>query len=124
MKLKYKAYKKRCKDKGMDFKLSFWKFCFYINKNCYICGKEKCGGLDRIDNTVGYTEKNVSPCCFDCNRLKSNKSVDEFKEYLSRLNPNHSLLISFNKINNYDLYEKKRKSVYSFIIKTLKEGEK
>ena len=120
---KYRQYKRRCKEKGMQFKLSLWKFSFYIQKNCYICNKKKCGGLDRIDNNIGYTEKNVSPCCFDCNRLKANKTVDEFKQYLARLNPNHPLLTGFNKINNYNAYEKKRKHLHKIIMSQLGEAD-
>jgi hypothetical protein len=116
VKNKYKDYKRRCKNKGMEFSISLWKFEFYINRPCYICKKEFSNGLDRIDNNIGYTEKNVYPCCFDCNRMKSNKTVFEFKEYLARLNKDHVLLSGFNKLNNYDLYEKKRKALHKFII--------
>jgi|688.fasta_scaffold265711_5 hypothetical protein len=120
IKNKYKEYKRRCRNKGLDFSISLWKFEFYTQRPCYICKKEKAGGLDRVDNNLGYIEKNIYPCCFDCNRMKSNKSVIEFKEYLSRLNKDHPLLSGFNKLNNYDLYEKKRKSLHKIIIDNCK----
>jgi hypothetical protein len=35
-------------------------------------------GLDRKDNSGGYTPENTVPCCKDCNSLKSNTlSYDE-----------------------------------------------
>jgi hypothetical protein len=40
IKSKYLSYKKRCKNKGMDFRLSLWKFEYYINKPCFICKKD------------------------------------------------------------------------------------
>lgn len=121
IKNKYNQYKRRCKNKGLDFSISLWKFEFYIGLPCYICKKESAGGLDRINNNIGYIEKNIHPCCFDCNRMKSNKSVDEFKKYLSRLNKDHPLLTGFNKLNNCDLYEKKRASLQKFILTNLKK---
>lgn len=108
---KYVIYKKRIKSKGLEFKLSLWKFSFYIERNCYICNKPNAGGLDRIRNDIGYTDKNVAPCCFDCNRMKSNKTPEEFMEYLKRLNPNHSLFNNFNKIKDNDSYNRKSKSL-------------
>lgn len=107
---KYKIYKKRCKAKGMDFRLSRWKFQFHISRDCYICNKPNAGGLDRIKNDIGYTDRNVAPCCFDCNRMKSNKTIEEFIDYLSRLNPNHKLLVNFSKLKDYDSYNKKIRS--------------
>lgn len=117
IKSKYLSYKKRCKNKGMDFRLSLWKFEYYINKPCFICKKDNAGGLDRIDNTIGYTERNVAPCCFDCNRMKSNKTKEQFMEYLYRLNPNHFLLTEFNKLKDTHLFNKKIKSLERFMVR-------
>ena len=39
-----------------------------------MCGKEQSNthinGIDRIDNSNGYTDDNTSSCCGDCNYLK------------------------------------------------------
>ena len=120
---KYKVYKNRCKKKGMEFRLSLWKFEYYVSKPCYICKKPEAGGLDRIQNEIGYTERNVAPCCFDCNRMKSNKTKEEFMEYLSRLNPNHELLVGFSKLKNQDAFNKKLRSSER-LMKTMLELER
>lgn len=46
-----------------------------LSPNCYYCGEEgknKTGliGIDRKDNSQGYTENNCVPCCKECNRRK------------------------------------------------------
>lgn len=45
----------------------------------------KYNGLDRIDNSVGYTEDNCVPCCAVCNRAKNSMGYNEFIEYLDDL---------------------------------------
>jgi hypothetical protein len=42
-------------------------------------------GLDRVDNTLGYTEANVVPCCQICNIAKQRMSVDEFVTWISKV---------------------------------------
>jgi hypothetical protein len=42
-------------------------------------------GIDRIDNTLGYVEGNVVPCCGTCNKAKSTMPVDSFLAYLEAL---------------------------------------
>lgn len=100
----------------MEFRLSLWKFEYFTSRPCFICKKSNAGGLDRLDNTIGYTERNVAPCCFDCNRMKSNKTKEDFMEYLHRLNPNHSLLTNFNKLKDTPLFNKKIRSLERLIV--------
>lgn len=45
------------------------------DKPCTYCGKdlEKTGSsVDRIDNNLGYTKENITPCCVFCNKVKFN----------------------------------------------------
>lgn len=62
---------------------------------CYYCGAEPLqvftknangayyyNGLDRIDNTLGYTADNVVPCCGFCNRARGLKTQEEFLYWL------------------------------------------
>lgn len=42
-------------------------------------------GLDRLDNTKGYTKDNVAPCCTVCNSAKGTLTVTEFSEWVERI---------------------------------------
>jgi hypothetical protein len=56
-----------------------------INAGCYYCEANllemtRGSGLDRIDNSRGYTLDNVLPCCTDCNALRGARlTVEETK---------------------------------------------
>ena len=43
-------------------------------------------GIDRVDNTKGYTLENCVPCCKMCNQLKSNHTLEAFFEKISKIN--------------------------------------
>lgn len=47
-------------------------------------GKYIYSGLDRVDNSRGYDEDNVVPCCAQCNYAKCEKSREEFLEWIQR----------------------------------------
>lgn len=44
-----------------------------------------CNGIDRVDNTKGYTRDNVVPCCTQCNRAKRDHSTEYFLAWARRL---------------------------------------
>lgn len=91
---KFEQYKNRSKSKGLKFSLKFEEFYSLCTDNCYICGisgRTNEIGIDRLVNSKGYTLLNTKPCCWDCNRLKSNMSGLQFLTYLKRLNPSHVL---------------------------------
>lgn len=48
-------------------------------------GEYHYNGLDRVDNDVGYTLKNVVPCCKRCNCAKSDQTVTEFLDWARRI---------------------------------------
>lgn len=96
---KYDEYKSRAKSKKLTFRLTRIQFQQIVTEDCYIC--EKDGrfeelGIDRLDNTKGYQIGNVAACCWDCNRMKSNMTMLEFRKYITRLNPNHRLALAIN----------------------------
>lgn len=99
MREKMGMYKGNAKKKGYSFKLTEKQFSEITKQDCFYCGakpsnvtgrKRKSGnyiynGLDRVDNTKGYTIDNVVPCCRFCNNAKSNHTLQEFKEWSERL---------------------------------------
>ena len=86
-----KSHKKR----GVDVKLTFEEFLDVINeKKCHYCGEDliyeqysrfwgeansRAHKLDRKNNDLGYIKENVVTCCWECNRLKSDRfTYEEF----------------------------------------------
>lgn len=47
--------------------------------------KERVNGIDRVDNTQGYTLANAVPCCKRCNQLKSDMQLKEFLSQIERI---------------------------------------
>lgn len=91
---KFDNYKRRAKLKNIKFEIPFLAFDQIIKQPCYYCGYKKdlnVLGIDRIDNTKGYISGNCLPSCWDCNKVKSNKTMKEHIEYLKRFNPNLKL---------------------------------
>jgi hypothetical protein len=42
-------------------------------------------GIDRVDATKGYIHGNVVPCCWECNKIKSALTLDEFLGLIERI---------------------------------------
>jgi hypothetical protein len=42
-------------------------------------------GIDRIDSKRGYEDGNVAACCRRCNTAKSDRDVQEFKDWAIRV---------------------------------------
>lgn len=106
----YEKYKRVAIQRDLDFNLTKDEFLNIINKNCEYCGIEPrnqyykhkkdyliYNGVDRIDNTLGYSLNNSVPCCTDCNIAKNDMSVKKFKEWIDRINNKQSNII-FNAI--------------------------
>lgn len=64
-------------------------FCHYCDRQLAFskCSRDSTGGktsrayqLDRKDNSLGYVKGNLVPCCWDCNRMKSN--VYAYEEFI------------------------------------------
>jgi hypothetical protein len=85
----FNRYKERAEKKKLDFLLTEETFKQEIMKDCYLCGKQKtgihCNGLDRFDNTKGYSIENVRPCCGNCNYMKRDYPYDLFLEKCKRI---------------------------------------
>lgn len=78
--------KRHAEDRHPPFELTFeyWVEHFW-NKECYYCGNSSNGGIDRVDNNIGYTISNCVSCCFYCNTIKRDKSIEELREHLEKM---------------------------------------
>lgn len=92
----FRNYKRGAKNRGYSWEISFEDFQSLIQKNCSYCNKEpqvnkgeepyfrnegfKRNGIDRRENSIGYTKQNVTTCCSRCNRMKLDMSEEEFLE--------------------------------------------
>ncbi|MEM5592763.1 hypothetical protein AAHH67_15340 [Niallia circulans] len=80
----FTEYKNSARKRFYLFELDFIEFKQIINKNCYYCNSphssirtdEKTGvkvsymGIDRKNNSEGYSLDNTVPCCITCNIMK------------------------------------------------------
>lgn len=77
-------YRADAQRRGLSFKLSKEEFAQIVFQSCTYCGRKEVSdyqpkrtnggttytGIDRVDNSRGYTVDNCQPCCKDCNRAK------------------------------------------------------
>ncbi len=97
--LLFRGYKYKAKDRGLSFNLSKELFKSLTKENCVYCGRSPSNsimgkfhngayiynGIDRIDNTIGYTEENVVTSCQYCNMAKGTRPVEDFEQWLDQL---------------------------------------
>lgn len=96
----FRSYTNRCYQYNIEFNLSADYFFIITQKNCYYCNSEPqriskawsentpkftYNGIDRIDNSIGYTEENCVPCCTSCNYAKASMSILEFKKWVEKI---------------------------------------
>lgn len=85
-KVRYSTCRSKAKQAGRDFEISFEVFKSLISMPCHYCNcnlRNMSGySLDRIDNSKGYLETNLLPCCGDCNRTRGNRWTVEETEVM------------------------------------------
>lgn len=95
----YCTYNSTAKNRDLFFDLTKEYFYFLLKDICHYCGarpnnkskNEYSGkiftynGVDRIDNTKGYTTDNVVTCCKVCNVMKNNLPHKEFIEQITKI---------------------------------------
>ena len=59
-------------------------------------GVFKRNGIDRKDNTLGYTVANTVPCCGVCNTAKMAVSEKDFYKWIYKVHHNLELKKKFN----------------------------
>lgn len=70
--------------KSLEYGLSFEETVDLWQQGCHYCGRDITSetgcGLDRKDNSRGYTTDNVLPCCGQCNIVRNSVfSVQEME---------------------------------------------
>ena len=92
----YRHYINSAKKRDLELSLSKEQFRYLTKQNCYYCNKlpqqisktsNNTGdyiynGIDRLDNTQGYTLDNCVPCCEVCNRAKLTRTESEFRSWV------------------------------------------
>jgi hypothetical protein len=104
----YGNYKRGAKHRNYEWNLSKEQFKKLIDNNCYYCNSTpsaeysnceirtientlKYNGIDRKDNSIGYTPDNCITACFFCNRMKMNLSFDDFINQIKTIYKNLNL---------------------------------
>ncbi len=95
----YSRYVGNAKKRGRVFEYSKEAFKEITSKPCHYCGVEPSkvsrdrfnsgsytyNGIDRVDNSVGYTLENGVPCCEACNRAKLMMTASDYIELCKRV---------------------------------------
>lgn len=94
----FNNYKLLAKKSNRLFELSFEEFLDLTQQSCHYCGSKPnnikksqynsgdfiYSGIDRMDNTKGYTIKNCVPCCETCNKAKRNLTYTEYISWIKK----------------------------------------
>ena len=95
-------YKNGANKRKMEISLTYEQFENLVKQDCFYCGVNPsfrtisrgakkipatclCNGIDRKDNSTGYTPENCIPCCSICNRAKRSLSYEDFLVWLDRI---------------------------------------
>jgi hypothetical protein len=92
------SYKKGSKRRKLNWELTNTEFDVLTQENCFYCGVSPLqkiqqpgaygeyiyNGIDRVDNSKGYTIDNCVPCCKMCNYARRNMSFKEYIQFIIR----------------------------------------
>lgn len=89
-KQRYKHLLNAAKTRNLEITITELEHSELIKRNCYYCdqdiSKETGGGLDRLNNNLGYMITNVVTCCGKCNFGKTDRfSSEEWKVMMNAL---------------------------------------
>ena len=84
---RYTSCKKSAGYRKLAFTLTEEDVKHIVTQPCFYCNTFKCetSGIDRVDSSIGYILENCVPCCFMCNRMKSNYSAEDFIEQCKKI---------------------------------------
>lgn len=92
-------YKYNAKNRDYAWELTDDEFRKLTQQDCFYCdtppsqifnpkrcnGKFTYSGIDRIDNSLGYTLNNCVACCKHCNIAKNNRPMSEFEDWIRQI---------------------------------------
>jgi len=98
----YNKYKNLAKKRKIKFSLTIEEFLSLVYSPCYYCGTEPSGhttakrrylpdvkiihnGVDRVNSSQSYCKPNCVPCCKNCNWVKLDLSLSEFKSHIKKI---------------------------------------
>lgn len=82
--ISYEAYSK-ITTRGYVMELSKSQFNELRNGTCYLTGLPNANGIDRVDNSIGYTIENCRPCSKIANYMKRSLSIDVFTNHVQKI---------------------------------------
>lgn len=93
--LLYILYEQNARNDGVEFSISYEDFIKIISDSCYYCGANPStverpplflhNGINRIDNSFGYTLKNCVACCPVCNIAKGDMNEEQFLSWIKQI---------------------------------------
>lgn len=85
--LKYKLqyYKRQANNRNLAWLLKNPQVAKLLEDNCHYCNTPKANGIDRVDNSIGYTVDNCVSCCNFCNHAKKDYSKVDFLQAIKRI---------------------------------------
>ena len=122
----YRAYIDSGASRNLPFTLSLHEFTSIVNKPCFYCkayNEKEVHGIDRLNSKAGYILENCVPCCYRCNFMKQDMSVDEFAKYICQLfatfaSPEITKTIpSIPDLPEHSSYSYRPKEIVSFYVK-------
>ena len=99
-----REYKRGAKLRGLQFDFTEKQVLELLSAPCIYCGVEpsrirktgssemRWNGIDRVDNSLGYTTSNCVPSCAQCNRAKGNTGARDFLDWIGRVARHQNLL--------------------------------
>lgn len=92
----HNQYRYAARNRALAWHLSDSEFTNLISGTCYYCGLPPSNklngykktllysGIDRVNNTIGYTMQNCVSCCAMCNFSKRHRCVADFESWILR----------------------------------------
>lgn len=86
------GFSHRAKRRGIPYELTQFETIRLVQEPCFYCKATYTlplhNGIDRVDNSLGYTKENSVSCCKWCNYAKNIMTIEEFKSHIIKMYEN------------------------------------